>query len=192
MNTKKTKEIVFGNIPVNHNAPITIHGEAIEQVGSYTYLGVIVDNLLSWGDQIEAVCKKTKQRIYFLRRLRSFGTSKRILLLFFTSVILSVLQYCSTSWFGCLSDTLRTKVLKPLNICSKIVGQPLETLFDTSYTNGVLRLARGITSNNKHPLHGEYDVLPLQRRYRVPTWNRVQLRKSFVHQSTLLLNKHTR
>ena len=156
VNTKKTKEIVFGSVPESHSAPITIHGEAIEQVGSYTYLGVIVDSLLSWKEQTDAVCRKTKQRIYFLRRLRSFGMSRKILLLFFTSVVMSVLQYCSTAWVGCLPETLKARLLKQLNVCSKIVGQPLMTLFDSSYKNSVLRLARGITSNSKHPLYGEY------------------------------------
>ena len=134
------------------------------------------------------MCKKTKQRIYFLRRLRSFGTSRQILLLFFTSVIMSVLQYCNTTWYGCLSDTLKAKLRQLLNICSKIVGQPLETLYRSAYDNSMLRLARSITSNSNHPLNGEYDLLPLGRRYRVPTWNRVKLRKSFVHQSVLKLN----
>ncbi len=40
--------------------------------------------------------KKSMQRIYFLRRLRSFGARKQILLLFFMSVIMIVLQYCNS------------------------------------------------------------------------------------------------
>ena len=69
INTKKTEEIVFGAPLEICKSPITIHSEQIDQVCSYTYLGVVIDHLLSWKDQIESVCKKTKQRIYFLRLL---------------------------------------------------------------------------------------------------------------------------
>ena len=183
INTKKTEEIVFGTPPEICSSPITIHSEQINQVCSYTYLGVVIDNLLSWKEQIETVCKKTKQRIYFLRRLRSFGASRRILLLFFTSVIMSVLQYCSTTWYGCLSVALKSQMLQQLNICSKIVGQPLQELYTSTYDNSMLRLAKNITSNSSHVLHGEYRLLPSGRRYSVPTHKKVRLKKSFVHQS---------
>ena len=153
------------------------------------YLGVVIDHLLSWKDQIESLCMKTKQRIYFLRRLRSFGASRRILLLFFTSVIMSVLQYCSTTWYGCLSVALKSQLLQQLSICSKIVGQPLQKLYTSTYDNSVLRLARNITSNTSHVLHGEYRLLPSGRRYGVPSFKKVRLKKSFVHQSTLRLNQ---
>ena len=189
INTKKTEEIVFGAPPDTHRSLITIHGEQINQVCSYTYLRVVIDHLLSWKDQIESVCKKTKQRIYFLRRLRSFGASRQILLMFFTSVIMSVLQYCSTTWYGCLSAALKSQLLQQLNICSKIVGQPLQRLYTTTYDNSILRLARNITSNSSHVLHREYRLLPSGRRYEVPAYKKVKLKRSFVHQSTLRLNQ---
>ena len=189
INTKKTEEIIFGAPSETHRSPITIHGESINQVCSYKYLGVVIDHLLSWKDHIESLCMKTKQRIYFLRRLRSFGASRRILLLFFTSVIMSVLQYCSTTWYGCLSVALKSQLLQQLSICSKIVGQPLLKLYTSTYDNSVLRLARNITSNTSHVLHGEYRLLPSGRRYCVPSFKKVRLKKSFVHQSTLRLNQ---
>ena len=189
INTKKTEEIVFGAPLEICKSPITIHSEQIDQVCSYTYLGVVIDHLLSWKDQIESVCKKTKQRIYFLRRLRSFGASRRILLLFFTSVIMSVLQYCSTTWYGCLSVALKSQMLQQLNICSKIVGQPLQELYTSTYDNSMLRLAKNITSNTSHVLYSEYRLLPSGRRYEVPLFKKVRLKKYFVHQSTLMLNR---
>ena len=181
INTKKTEEIIFGAPPETHRSPITIHGESINQVCSYKYLGVVIDHLLSWKDHIESLCMKTKQRIYFLRRLRSFGASRRILLLFFTSVIMSVLQYCSTTWYGCLSVALKSQLLQQLSICSKIVGQPLQKLYTSTYDNSVLRLARNITSNTSHVLHGEYRLLPSGRRHCVPSFKKVRLKKSVVH-----------
>lgn len=188
INTKKTEEIVFGSPSDSYKSPIVIQNEKIKQVSSYKYLGVMIDHLLSWKDHIESVCKKTKQRIYFLRRLRSFGASGQILLLFFTSVIMSVLQYCNTTWYKCLSTALKSKLLHQMKICSKIVGQPLEKLYESAYHNNILRLANNIVSDPNHVLNSEYELLPLNRRYRVPRFNRVRLRHSFVHQSILKLN----
>ena len=188
INTKKTEEIVFGSPSDSHKVPIVIHNEKIQQVFSYKYLGVMIDHLLSWKDHIEFVCKKTKQRIYFLRRLRSFGASKQILLLFFTSVIMSVLQYCYTTWYKSLSTTLKSKLLHQMKICSKIVGQPLEKFYESAYHNNILRLANTIVSDPNHVLNSEYELLPSNRRYRVPRFNKVRLKHSFVHQSILKLN----
>ena len=57
---RENVNFVFGVSLDTHRSPITIHCEQINQVCSYKYLGVVIDHLLSWKDQIESVCKKTK------------------------------------------------------------------------------------------------------------------------------------
>ncbi len=59
----------------------------------------MVDDMLSWKDHIDTLCKRVKQRVYFLRRLRFFRVSRKMLLLFFVTVIMSILHYCNTAWF---------------------------------------------------------------------------------------------
>jgi hypothetical protein len=189
INTSKTEEIIFGSISDTNVTPVFIHNRKIRQVETYKYLGVMIDNMLSWKDHIDALCNRTKQRIYFLRRLRSFGVRKQILLLFFISVIMSVLQYCNSVWYRSLSVTLKTKLFYQLKICSRIVGQPLEKLYDSAYYNNLLRLANNIVSDPNHVLHNEFELLPSNRRYRVPKFNKVRLKNSFVHQAILELNK---
>ncbi len=63
----------------------------------------MVDDMLSYKDHIDTLCKRVKQRTYFLNRLRSFGVRKKIILLFFKSVIMSKLQYCNSTWYKSLS-----------------------------------------------------------------------------------------
>ena len=65
-----------------YSPPVTVHNAEIEQVSSYKYLGIYVDATLSWSVHVDFICCKVQQRIYFLRRLRSFGANKHILLLF--------------------------------------------------------------------------------------------------------------
>lgn len=188
INTKKTEEIVFSSKSIIIN-PIIINNELIKQVQSYKYLGVMIDATLSWKHHIDYICKKTKQRIYFLRRLRSFGATRQILLLFYNAVILSVLQYCNAVWYSCLSSSVKSGLKHLIKVCSKIVGQHLEGLYEITYHNNTMRLAKNILSDVNHVLNSEYVLLPSARRYSVPRFNKVRLKHSFVHQSILKLNK---
>ena len=189
INLKKTKEIIFG-LPVgSYSPPVTVHNAEIEQVSSYKYLGIYVDATLSWSVHVDFICGKVQQRIYFLRRLRSFGANKHILLLFFQSIVQSVMQYGISAWFSCLSVQLKTKLTRLLHICSKIVGQTLELHFQAAYTKRMLSLASNISSDPSHVLFKEYQLLPSNRRFRVPQARLNRLRNSFVPQSVKLLNQ---
>lgn len=114
---------------------------------------------------------------------------REILLLFFISVIMSILQYCNSVWYKSLSVKLKTKLFNYIKICSRIVGQPLEKLYDLAYHNNLLRLANNILADTNHVLHNEFVLLPSNQRYRVQSFNRVRLKHSFVHQAILELNK---
>ena len=43
---------------------------------------------------------------------QNVALEEHILLLFFTSVIFSILQYCNTTWYKCLSTALKSKLLQ--------------------------------------------------------------------------------
>ena len=193
INTKKTEEIIFGRAPGGVTTPVTIHGVDIVQVPSYKYLGVMIDNTLSWSHQIDYICKRVQQRIYSLRRLRSFGASSQILSLFYTSVVQTVMLYCSTAWFNSLSVTYKNKLFSLIKICAKITGRSVDVVlhaFKEAHTKSMLRLANSISSDPLHVLNGEYQLLPSRRRFRVPTFKKNRLKNSFVHQSVLLLNQN--
>ncbi len=102
--------------------------------------------------------------------------SRQILLLFFTSVIMSVQQYCYTTWHKCLSTTLKSKLLHQMKSCSKIVGQHLEKLYESGYHNNIQRLANNIVSDPNHALNNEYKLLPSNRK--IPRFNTFRLKHS--------------
>ena len=69
VNVSKTQEIIFdAKCIVADHLPVVIHGEEIAQIGQYKYLGVHLDNKLSWNVHVHSVCSKVHQRLYFLRR----------------------------------------------------------------------------------------------------------------------------
>ena len=159
---------MLGPVADIHTTPVLIHEENIKQVEAYRYLGVWIDKTLSWRDHIDVI---SMQIIYFLHRLRSFGARKQILLLFFMSVIMSVLQYCNSVWYMSLSVSLKTKLMNLLEMCSKIVGQPLQKVYELSYHNNLVRLANNIVSEPNHVLYNEFVLLPSNRRYKVPRYS---------------------
>ena len=84
-NTVMTEEIIFGNPPNCQLPPVKIHNSVIGEVPVYKYPGVMTDENLSWTSHIEFICKKIQQRVYLLRRLRSFGASSKIIFVFHIS-----------------------------------------------------------------------------------------------------------
>lgn len=70
INVNKTKEmyINFGRSPVSL-PPALINSQAVDQVENYKYLGTVIDNKLRFESQVDAVCKKAHQRMYFYRKL---------------------------------------------------------------------------------------------------------------------------
>ena len=73
LNTKKTKEMV---IDFRHKkqelTPVNIDNCDIETVNEYKYLGTVIDDKLNWNSNTDKVYTKCQQRLFLLRRLRSF------------------------------------------------------------------------------------------------------------------------
>ena len=61
LNVSKTKE-KYTDFRKNQRCPkpVYIKGEAVERVGTYKYLGVVVDSKLNWKENINCVLKKSE------------------------------------------------------------------------------------------------------------------------------------
>jgi hypothetical protein len=123
LNVKKTKELIidFGRKNTVFN-DISINGENVQRVDCYRYLGTIIDNKLSWTENIDALCAKSKKRIYFLRKLNEFQVDNTILRLFFDSIILSVLSFSLICWYGGMSISLKNKLSSVIRTGNKIIN----------------------------------------------------------------------
>ena len=142
---------------------ISIHNNDISQVSSYKYLGVQIDKDMSWSKHVAFCCAKIHQRLHFLRRLRLFGVSANIMLIFYRASIESILRYGIASWFGNLT---------------------VHTIFEQA----VVRQSRNIISDTSHVLNPEYVIMRTGRRYRTPTCKYNRYKHSFVPLSIKLLN----
>ena len=86
--------------------------EAVERVGEYTYLGIVIDENLKGSVNNDKVYKKCRQSLHFLRVLRNLCVDNTILTLFHRSVVESVLCFSITVWYGHLTKKDKNKLNK--------------------------------------------------------------------------------
>ncbi len=170
LNIDKTKELVVDlRRQSREHTPITIDKTPVERVSSFKFLGVHITEDLTWSAHTDAVLKKAHQRLFFLRRLRKFGTSPSILRLFYTCTVESILTGCISAWFG------------------NIVGGELPSLQDI-YTRRCTRKAQRIVKDSSHPSHRLLSLLPSGRRLRSIRSRTSRLRDSFFPLAIRLMN----
>jgi len=73
-------------------------------------IGTIIDSKLSFESNAVAVCKKAQQRLFFLRKMNTFGVCKTLMTLFYQCFIQSVLTFCIVVWYGGLLMTNKHKL----------------------------------------------------------------------------------
>ena len=189
LNVSKTKELIidFRN-KKDVIIPIEIKNENVEIVKQYKYLGTIMDEKLHWGPNTEFIFKKCQQRLYFMRKLRSFNVNTRVMLLFYRCFIESVLTFSMQCWYGSLTLKSKCSLNKIILMATKLSGvsvSDLQSLFDSR----VLNLAERILSDPTHILFSEYKLLPSGRRYQMPRFKTNRIQNSFLPSSIRLLNE---
>lgn len=123
LNTTKTKYIAFTKykntqpglhhslrIHSCHNPPSNITNcscNEVEKVSHIRYLGIMVDQRLSWHTHIETVMSRIRKLIWIFKTLR-YVTSKTLLNQIYVSLAQSVLVYCIPVWGG----ATKTKILE--------------------------------------------------------------------------------
>ena len=87
-----------GRILPNHQIfCIQLYGKTLERVAKFSYLGVVLDDNLSWKDHVEYVSSKVSRRLGLLSRIRSCLTleaSKQV----YTSLLQPLFDYADVAW----------------------------------------------------------------------------------------------
>lgn len=189
LNISKTKEMVidFRKKPLPLQ-PVTINEIVIETVNEYKYLGTIIDHKLTWSANTLARYSKAQQRLFFLRKLRSFNAENSTLTLFYLTFIQSVVTFAIQCWGGGLSIQNRNMLDKVTKTGRKIIRSDVKSVTNLTdqYT---LKLALRILEDPLHPLHTEFSLLPSGCRFRMPRTKTKRHITSFVPRSIQLLNE---
>ena len=121
LNTKKTKEIVFRRGRISQTPePILINNQEVEIVKSFKYLGIVLDERLSFCEHVDYVYKRARQRLFLLR--------KHILQLVYRSLIESILSFNVITWYGNVSGKNKIKLARVVNTASKLTGNDQKQL----------------------------------------------------------------
>ena len=152
LNVAKTKEMVvdFRRDPPRP-APLVIKGEEVEIVDQYKYLGSTMDNRLDWSANVQALVKRGNQRMYFLRRLRSFGVGPRLLELFYRATVESVLTFNGLGFHGSLTEQDKAQLSRITKAAGKLIGRQVSDLRALFEAKAVKRL-EAILGDPTHPL----------------------------------------
>ena len=116
LNLDKTNYILFRShrkLVSLSNLKLEIDGKEIVRAASSKFLGVYIDQHLTWGEHIAHISKKIAKNISILSRIRH-SLPKYTLQGLYYSLIFPYLSYCSISW-GCNYASR----LKSLNILQK-------------------------------------------------------------------------
>ena len=108
LNAKKTNYIIFGNknkTCFDLNFHISINGNSLERVFNTKFLGVFVDDALSWKYHVSQISIKVSRNIGILNRVK-FLLSQDVLLSLYYTMIHPHLLYCNIVWGGASQTTL--------------------------------------------------------------------------------------
>ena len=103
LNLEKTKIMLVGTHQRTAEADdlvIEINNTRLERVNKLKYLGVLLDNTLSWKDHIEYIGNKILSRLGVLRRARKV-LPKPTCLMLYNTIVLPLFDYCSPVWDSC-------------------------------------------------------------------------------------------
>ena len=77
-----------------------ISNTRLERVNKFKYLGVLLDNTLSWKDHVEYIGNKISSRLGILRRARKV-LPKPTCQMLCSTLVLPLFDYCSPVWDSC-------------------------------------------------------------------------------------------
>lgn len=94
--------------------PLIISGDCVERVSDFRFLGVHIEESLTWSVNSLEVLKKAQQRLHFLRVLRKNNITQRLLVSFYRCSIESILTYCVCVWFTSCTAAQRKSLQRSL------------------------------------------------------------------------------
>ena len=113
LNTKKSKWVLFdcakNRGQVRHDWQIKIRGEIINQVENIKFLGIILDERLSWKEHVRYISTKLAKSIGILGKAKKY-ICKKLLLSLYYSFIYPHLNYVVPVWGNCAQIHLKSVV----------------------------------------------------------------------------------
>ncbi|PIK43898.1 hypothetical protein BSL78_19228 [Apostichopus japonicus] len=191
LNISKTKEMI---IDFRRNAveppPVMIKGKEVERVHSYKYLGIHLNNSLTWDGHVDALVKKLNTRLYCLRKLSKFNVRTDIMQMFYNSIICGVWRYCLICWGGNVTKVEKDRIDHIIRKAGGVIGGQQHTV-DSVYQSLLQTKLDSVWNDCCHPLHCYLNDNVINRgsgRLRQPYTRTNRYRNSFTPRAIKLFN----
>ena len=109
---------------------------------------------LSWSHNTQQIARKSQQQLYFLRNLRKFGLSTKLLSNFYRCTFESILTNSITIWFGNCTVQERKAVQRVIKTAQYICGAAfpsLQDIYNTQVTKRTHNISKD-TTDRQHTL----------------------------------------
>ena len=192
LNPSKCKEQVIDFRKKSATPTRTSIGDnKIDIVSKFKYLGVTISSDLSWKEQIDLNYKKARQRMHMLSKLSNLNVSGRILSIFYTGMVESIVQQGILTWYGYVgkSETnVSHKKLKQITKRAKRITKTAVTDVGELYKKRLVKKVNCILKNVHHPLNKNYVIQKYTQTLRMPKCRTNRYRYSFFPNSVTLYN----
>ena len=126
LNVSKSVCILFSRNKQPINLNISLGGIKIPQVTSTKFLGMWIDQALTWNDHVNKTILRLKARTNLLNMGKKFLSTHALRVLYFAQIH-SILTYGIVMWGSLLSQANLNKLQKIQSTCVKIVGNKRPT-----------------------------------------------------------------
>jgi hypothetical protein len=140
LNIKKTNFILFHNRQkrITSEVKVLINGNIIERVVFTKFLGVLLNENLTWSHHISLVLNKVSKNIGVIRRVSKL-LPRDIMLTLYTSLIMPYLEYCNIAW-----ATNTTMLLEKLYILQKKIIRIITSSKWNTHSDPLFKEARSL------------------------------------------------
>ena len=108
LNTNKTQFMLFTKKKTEtEDVTIKFNNQVISRVSTVKFLGVNIDDKLTWHEHIGVVCNRVAKCVGILYRLKHFP--RNILIMIYYALIISHINYCNITWSYC-TDYFMTRL----------------------------------------------------------------------------------
>ena len=157
--------------PISVIPSLHLNGRKIPQVRKIKFLGVIIDDKLSWLDHIEHIESKLKSSLALIKRIKKFIPSDQYLSIYH-SLFLSHLSYSISSWGG-VSKYRLDKIFSIQKRCLRILFGRKTSFDDKEYYETCARVRpyhehvklKNFSLEHTKPLFNELKLLTVQNLY---------------------------
>ena len=202
LNPKKSKEMVFKNINIKHKGLIdtkeektVIHGSYVERVSYTMYLGLCIDNKLTFTNHISKILSKVYYIVSSLMYIaRHFSIETRMKV--FNASIVPHIIYAVPVWYHFIHIKDKKRIKSFLKYCAQIFCLEydlLENQVNLAARREFVRLAKSIHNSKDHPLHLELTSLCNNTKYNLrntavtPSFRIILFKNSFIYRAALFI-----